>query len=44
LGELYRRSGDRQRAVSHLTRALDAAPTQAEKALLRRRIEACGPP
>jgi len=43
LGELYRRRGDRVRAVSHLTRALDAAPTQAEKALLRRRLEACRP-
>jgi RNA polymerase sigma factor (sigma-70 family) len=41
LGELYRRSGDRERATSHLTRALDAAPTHAEKALLRRRLDAC---
>jgi RNA polymerase sigma factor (sigma-70 family) len=40
LGELYRRTGDRQRAVSHLTRALEAAPTLAEKALIRRRIDA----
>jgi len=41
LGELYRRSGDSERATVHLTRALDAAPTDAEKALLRRRLEAC---
>ena len=41
LGELYRRRGDRERATAHLTRALDAAPTHAEKELLRRRIEAC---
>jgi RNA polymerase sigma-70 factor (ECF subfamily) len=38
LGELYRRRGDRARASAHLTRALDAAPTHAEKALLRRRL------
>ncbi|HZT01635.1 MAG TPA: sigma-70 family RNA polymerase sigma factor [Steroidobacteraceae bacterium] len=41
LGELYRRRGDPERAMVHLTRALDAAPTDAEKALLRRRLEAC---
>jgi RNA polymerase sigma-70 factor (ECF subfamily) len=41
LGELYRRRGDRDRATAHLTRALEAAPTHAEKALLRRRLEAC---
>jgi predicted RNA polymerase sigma factor len=41
LGELYRRRGDRDRAAAHLTRALDAAPTDAEKVLLRRRLEAC---
>jgi len=41
LGELYRRRGDRDRAVAHLTRALNAAPTHAEKALLRRRLDAC---
>jgi RNA polymerase sigma-70 factor (ECF subfamily) len=41
LGELYRRHGDRDRAISHLTRALDAAPTHAEKALMRRRLGAC---
>lgn len=39
LGELYRRRGDRERAVMHLTRALGAAPTHAEQALLRRRLE-----
>lgn len=42
LGELYRRRGDRARATTHLTRALDAAPTNAEKALIRRRLQACG--
>jgi RNA polymerase sigma factor (sigma-70 family) len=42
LGELYRRRGDRERATAHLTRALDAAPTHAEKALVRRRLEALG--
>ncbi len=40
LGELHRRGGDRERALQHLTRALDAAPTHAEKALLRRRMGA----
>ena len=39
LGELYRRRGDRERATAHLTRALGAAPTHAERALLRRRLE-----
>lgn len=38
LGELYRRRGDRERATAHLTRALGAAPTHAEKGLLRRRL------
>jgi RNA polymerase sigma-70 factor (ECF subfamily) len=41
LGELYRRCGDRERARAHLTRALTAAPTHAEKGLLRRRLDAC---
>lgn len=35
--ELHRRVGDRQRAVAHLARAIDAAPTNAERALLERR-------
>jgi len=39
LGELYRRRGDRARAAVHLMRALEAAPTRAEQALLRRRLE-----
>jgi RNA polymerase sigma-70 factor (ECF subfamily) len=38
LGELHRRRGDRREAVQHLERALAAAPTHAEKALLERRI------
>jgi RNA polymerase sigma factor (sigma-70 family) len=41
LGELHRRAGDRERAAGHLARALDLAPTQAEKDLLRRRLRAC---
>lgn len=41
LGELYRRRGNRERASTHLTRALSAAPTDAEKALVRRRLDAC---
>lgn len=41
LGELYRRRGDRDRATAHLTRALSSAPTHAEQALIRRRLEAC---
>jgi RNA polymerase sigma-70 factor (ECF subfamily) len=40
LGELYRRRGDHERAIRHLTRALEAAPTHAEKALIRRRLDA----
>jgi RNA polymerase sigma-70 factor (ECF subfamily) len=38
LGELHRRRGDRQRALTHTKRALAAAPTNPEKALLERRI------
>jgi RNA polymerase sigma factor (sigma-70 family) len=38
LGELYRREGNAVRAQGHLQRALDAAPTHAEQALLRRRL------
>lgn len=41
LGELYRRRGSLDRANAHLTRALSAAPTHAEKALIKRRLEAC---
>lgn len=41
LGELYRRRGERDRAAAHLTRALAAAPTHAEKELLQRRLRAC---
>jgi RNA polymerase sigma-70 factor (ECF subfamily) len=40
LGELYRRRGDYERAVGHLTRALASAPTRAEQALLERRLAA----
>jgi predicted RNA polymerase sigma factor len=42
LGELYRRQGDLERARQHLGRAIEAAPTHAEKALLRRRLAAAG--
>jgi len=35
--ELYRRVGDSARSLAHLVRAIDAAPTLAEKALLERR-------
>lgn len=38
LGELYRRRGDHQRAVTHTKRALAAAPTNPEKALLNQRL------
>jgi RNA polymerase sigma-70 factor (ECF subfamily) len=41
LGELYRRAGDHVRAAAHLSRALQAAPTHAEKALIERRLRAC---
>jgi len=40
LGELHRRRGDRERARSHTERALAAAPTNQEKALLERRLSA----
>jgi RNA polymerase sigma factor (sigma-70 family) len=39
LGELYRRCGDRDRARVHTQRALAAAPTNPEKALLERRLK-----
>jgi RNA polymerase sigma-70 factor (ECF subfamily) len=38
LGELHRRRGDRDRALTHTQRALAAAPTNAEKILLERRL------
>lgn len=38
LGELHRRRGDRDRARAHTQRVLAAAPTNAEKALLERRL------
>jgi RNA polymerase sigma-70 factor (ECF subfamily) len=40
LGELQGRIGDRERALAHTKRALAAAPTNAEKALLERRVTA----
>ena len=39
LGELHRRRGDRDRALLHTKRALLAAPTNPEKALLERRMK-----
>lgn len=39
LGELYRRAGHLDRAVHHLQRALEAAPTHAEQRLAERRLE-----
>ncbi len=38
LGELCRRCGHRDRALTHTKRALAAAPTNSEKALLERRL------
>ena len=35
--ELYRRAGDSARSLAHLLRAIDAAPTLAERTLLERR-------
>jgi RNA polymerase sigma factor (sigma-70 family) len=43
-GELYRRRGELTLAKRHLTRALAAAPTNAEKQLLERRLQACQEP
>jgi RNA polymerase sigma-70 factor (ECF subfamily) len=42
LGELHRRRGDRDRALTHTKRALAAAPTTSERALLERRIRRIG--
>ena len=39
LGELHRRAGHRELGGKHLQRALDAAPTDWERALLRRRLD-----
>jgi RNA polymerase sigma factor (sigma-70 family) len=39
LGELHRRRGDRDRALAHTKRALAAAPTNPERALLERRVQ-----
>lgn len=39
LGELHRRCGHRDRALMHTKRALAAAPTNPEKALLERRLD-----
>ena len=39
LGELHRRCGHRERALSHTRRALASAPTNPEKSLLERRLQ-----
>jgi RNA polymerase sigma factor (sigma-70 family) len=39
LGELHRRCGNRERAIVHTKRALAAAPTNPEKALLEARLQ-----
>lgn len=38
LGELYRQARDFERAQLHLSRALEAAPTEPERTLLRKRL------
>ena len=43
-GELHRRAGEPEAARRHSERALAAAPTEAERALLRRRLAGCGSP
>ena len=40
VGELERRAGHFERAEAALTRALESAPTDAERALIKRRLEA----
>jgi RNA polymerase sigma factor (sigma-70 family) len=44
LGELHRRAGDHEAAQRYSERALASAPTEVERALLRRRLAALGPP
>lgn len=44
LGELHRRRGDRALALAHMKRALAAAPTNPEKALLERRMSKISAP
>lgn len=41
VGDLMRRAGRREQARPYLERALASAPTEAERSLLRRRVEAC---
>lgn len=42
VGDLLRRAGRPAQAIAYLERASVAAPTEAERALLRRRIASCG--
>jgi RNA polymerase sigma factor (sigma-70 family) len=44
LGELHRRAGNHEAARRCSERALASAPTEVERALLRRRLAALGPP
>jgi RNA polymerase sigma factor (sigma-70 family) len=44
LGELHRRAGDPEAARRHSERALASAPTEVERALLRRRLGGFGTP
>ena len=44
LGELSRRAGALDSAERHLVRALDAAPTRAERERIQRRLDACRRP
>lgn len=41
LGELHRRCGEHERAAGHLARALEAAPTNAERTLIEARLARC---
>ncbi|MCA9622356.1 MAG: sigma-70 family RNA polymerase sigma factor [Myxococcales bacterium] len=41
LGELLRRAGRQERAASYLRRAIDAAPTRAERRIFEARLQRC---
>ena len=40
-GELHRRAGEFERAAHHLERALELAPTEAERRVYRKRLDRC---
>jgi predicted RNA polymerase sigma factor len=44
LGELHRRAGHDEAARRHTSRALESAPTDAERELLRQRLTSIAPP